>query len=277
MMSYVALIAGSGAMPMKVMEEIRASGKKVLLLEIKNVTPQELGAFADKVVWGPLTRIGKARAACQKHQVKEIVMAGLIKHNNIFSLSLLNMDFLTLKMFINLPDLRADTICKRVIGLFENKGILFLPTTQVLKKYLASEGLLTNKKPSKLILEDIVFGVKLAKELGRLDIGQCVVVKNKSVVALEAMEGTDQCLQRSGDIAGSGCVVVKLAKPQQDMRFDVPVIGKNTIEKLVKIKAVAIAIEAHKTFIIDEDVIDYANQHGIIILAVKGELIDEIE
>lgn len=276
-MSYIALIAGSGTMPIKVIEEIHASGKKVLLLAIKNMTPKELEPLADKVVWGGIARIAKARAVCQKHQVKEIVMAGLIKHSHIFSLSLLRMDFLTLKAFLSLPDLRADTICKRVIELFQNKGILFLPTNQILKKYLALEGVLTSKKPTKKILEDVAFGVKLARELGRLDIGQCVVVKNKSVVALEAMEGTDQCLQRSGDIAGSGCVVVKLSKPQQDMRFDVPVIGMNTIEKLIKIKAAAIAIEAHKTLIIDDNVIDYANQHGLIILAVKGECIENNE
>ena len=267
-MSYVALIAGQGAMPVKIIEELHARGKKVLLLGIKGLTPQNLTDQVDKVVWGGITRLGKARSACRKNNVKEIVMGGLIKHNNIFSLSVLNMDLVTMKAFMGLADLRADTICSKIVEVFQNKGISFLPTTQILKRYLATSGVLTHKKPTKKILEDIQFGLKLAKELGRLDIGQCVVVKNKSVVALEAMEGTDQCLQRSGEVAGEGCVVVKLSKPKQDARFDVPVIGKNTIEKLVKIKAAAIAIEAGKTLIIDNEVVELANQHGIIVVSV---------
>ncbi|MCH9632314.1 MAG: UDP-2,3-diacylglucosamine pyrophosphatase LpxI [Chlamydiae bacterium] len=267
-MTYVALIAGQGAMPIKIIEELQAKGEKVLLLGIKGLTPQNLTEKVDKVVWGGITRLGKARSVCKKNNVKEIVMGGLIKHNNVFSLSLLNMDLVTMKAFMSLADLRADTICSKIVEVFQNKGISFLPTTRILKRYLASSGVLTHKKPSKKILEDIQFGLKLAKELGRLDIGQCVVIKNKSVVALEAMEGTDQCLQRSGDIAGENCVVVKLSKPQQDTRFDVPVIGKNTIEKLIKIKAAAIAIEAEKTLIIDDEVIALANEHGIIIVSV---------
>lgn len=268
-MSYVALIAGQGAMPIKVIEELKAAGKKVLLLGIKGVTPENLTEKVDQVVWGGITRLGKARSICLKYEVKEAIMAGLIKHNNIFSLSLLSMDFVTLKAFLSLPDLRADTICKKVIDIFEKKGISFINTTEVLKRYLAVKGVLTQKKPSKKTLENIEFGLKLAKELGRLDIGQCVVVKDRSVVALEAMEGTDQCIQRAGDIAGKGCIVIKLSKPSQDTRFDVPVIGRNTIEKLIKIKAEAIAIEANRTLIIDNEVIELANQNKIAILSIE--------
>lgn len=268
-MSYVALIAGQGAMPIKIIQELKASGKKVLLLGIKGITPESLTDTVDRAVWGGITRLGKARSACIKYDVKEVVMAGLIRHNNVFSLSFLRMDLVTLKAFLSLKDLRADTICIKVIEIFQKKGISFINTTQVLKRYLASEGVLTSKKPSKKILENVEFGLSLAKELGRLDIGQCLVVKNKSVVAVEAMEGTDQCIQRAGDIAGKGCIVIKLSKPMQDTRFDVPVIGKNTIEKLVKIKAEAIAIEADKTLIIDDEVIELANQNGIVILSMS--------
>lgn len=268
-MSYVALIAGQGAMPVKIIEELHSAGKKVLLLAVKGVTPQDLTDKVDKVIWGGITRLGKARSVCERFGVKEIVMAGLIKHNNIFSVSLLNMDLVTMRAFMSLPDLRANSICSKIIEVFEHKGISFLPTHQILKRYLASNGVLTQKKPSKKVLEDMEFGLKLAKELGRLDIGQCVVIKDKSVVALEAMEGTDQCIQRAGDIAGSGCVIVKLSKPKQDMRFDVPVIGKNTIEKLIKIKASGIAIEADKTLIIDDEVIELANENGIVIASFE--------
>lgn len=268
-MSYVALIAGRGAMPVKIIEELKAQGKKVLLLGIKGVTPEDLALHVDDVEWGGIAKLGRARSICLKYNAKEAIMAGLIKHNRIFSLSFLNMDLVTLKAFLSLPDLRADTICKKVIDIFQSKGVSFIHTTDVLKRYLAKDGVLTHKKPSKKVFENIEFGLHLAKELGRLDIGQCVVVKDKSVVAVEAMEGTDKCIQRAGDIAGSGCVVIKLSKPKQDTRFDVPVIGKNTIEKLVKIKAEAIAIEANKTLIIDDEVIALANQNGISIVSIK--------
>jgi UDP-2,3-diacylglucosamine hydrolase len=268
-MSYVALIAGQGAMPIKIIQELKASGKKVLLLGIRGVTPESLTENVDKVIWGGIARLGKARSACLKYHVKEAIMAGLIRHNNVFSLSFLTMDWVTLKAFLSLRDLRADTICSKVIEIFQKKGISFINTTEILKRYLAPEGTLTTKKPTKKMLEEVEFGLKLAKELGRLDIGQCIIVKNKSVVAVEAMEGTDQCIQRAGDIAGKGCVVIKLSKPMQDSRFDVPVIGINTIEKLVKIKAEVIAIEADKTLIIDNEVIELANQNGIVILSMS--------
>ncbi len=267
-MSFVALIAGQGVMPIKVIQELKNQQKKILLIAIKGITPESLVEFADKVIWGNITQIGKARSACLKYNAKEAVMAGLIKHNRIFNLSLLAMDFTTLKMFLGLKDLRADTICRNVIKVFETKGIFFMDTTKILQRYLAKDGILTKVLPTKKISQDIEFGIQIAKELGRLDIGQCVVVKNKSIVAVEAMEGTDQCLQRAGDLAGKGCVVVKLAKPNQDKRFDVPVVGLNTIEKLIKIEAAALAIEADCTLILDPEVVELANKHQIAIVSI---------
>lgn len=268
-MSYIALIAGAGNMPLRLIEEVKQQGKKVLLIAIYNVTPRSLAMHADIVCWGHITQLGKARRVCLKNNVKEIAMAGLVLHSNIFKLSIFKMDFLTLKVLLSVSDLRADTICGKIIDVFKNKGINFISTTKLLKKYLAPKGILTIKKPSKKVLEDIDFGVKIAQEIGRADIGQCVVVKNKSIVALEAMEGTDKCLQRAGDLAGAGCVVVKLPKPNQDSRFDVPVIGINTIEKLAKIKAKAIAIGAHKSLIIDPEVINLATKLNVAIVSVE--------
>ncbi len=267
-MSYVALIAGAGKMPLRLIDEIHASGKKVLLLGVKGVTPEELTQKADLAYWAHLSQLGKARSICLKHQVKEAVMAGLIRHEKVFGLSLFSMDWLTIKALFTVKDFRADTICNKIVDVFQEKGIAFMSTSKLLSRFLAPKGLLTRKKPSKKNLDDIEFGVQLARELGRLDIGQTVVVKNKSVVALEAMEGTDQCLQRAGDIAGPGCVVIKLPKPEQDSRFDVPVIGINTIEKLAKIKASALAIGAQKTLIIDREVIELADKFNLVLLSI---------
>ncbi len=270
-MSYVALIAGEGLMPLRAIQELRSAGKKILLVAVKGITPENLVEKVDQVVWGSVTQLGKARALCLKLQIKEAVMVGRIRHENVFGLSLFKMDWVTLRAFISLKDLRANTICRKIIEVFQNKGISFIDTTQLLKKYLAKKGVLTSHKPSKKVLEDIDFGTSIVKELGRHDIGQCVVIKNKSIVAVEAMEGTDQCLQRAGDIAGKGCVVVKLAKPEQDTRFDVPTIGKNTIEKLIKIQAAAMAVESEKTLIIEDGVIELASQNNISIVAIESK------
>jgi DUF1009 family protein len=268
-MSYVALIAGQGGMPLKLIEEIHLKGKKVLLLGIQGITPKSLEEKVDLFYWAKIYQLGKARRHCLKHKVKEVVMAGLIRHTELFNLSYLFVDWVTLKALLSVSDFRANSICMKVIEIFQEKGIRFLSTTKLLNRYLAPKGFLTRNRPSKKIQEDIEFGIQLARELGRLDIGQTVVVKNKSVVALEAMEGTDQCIQRAGDIAGVGCVVVKLPKPDQDNRFDVPVIGRNTIEKLAKIKASCLAIAANKTLIIDDEVVDLANKLNVMILSVE--------
>lgn len=256
-------------MPLRVIDEIHASGNKVLLLAIHGVTPVELCNKVDLVNWAHLTQIGKARKVCLKNKINQIVMAGLVKHKAIFKLPFWAADWVTIKAFISLKDLRANTICDKIIDLFQQKGIHFMSTTKLLSRYLAPKGFLTQKKPSAKQQKDIEFGVRLAKELGQLDIGQTVVVKNKSVVALEAMEGTDECLQRAGNIAGPGCVVVKLSKPNQDERYDVPVVGLNTIEKLIKIKASVLALEAEKTLIIDPEVSELAAKNNLILVAIE--------
>ncbi len=268
-MSYVALIAGGGNMPLRLVEEIHRSGKKVLLLGIKGITPPSLAQKADLSYWAHITQLGKARRLCQKHEVKEAVMAGLIRHNEIFKVSIFLMDWVTLKALFTAKDLRANSICLKVIQIFSEKGIHFLSTVELLKRYLVPKGLMSDKKPNQKQMQDIEFGLKIARELGRLDIGQTVVVKNKTVVALEAMEGTDQCLQRAGDIAGPGCVVIKLPKPGQDNRFDVPVVGLNTLQKLVKIKASVLAIVANKTLVIDPEVKVFAKRANLAVLSIE--------
>ncbi|MCH9634625.1 MAG: UDP-2,3-diacylglucosamine pyrophosphatase LpxI [Chlamydiae bacterium] len=268
-MAYIALLAGQGVMPRHMIDEIHSSGKKVLLIAIRGVTPEQLVEKADSVDWIYITQIGKARRLCLKYKVTEAVFAGLVHHSHIFNLSLFRLDWLTIKILLSLKDFRANAICNRIIKCFEEKKVQFMSTTKILRKYLAPQGILTRRKPNKKQMADVEFGLSLARELGRLDIGQTVVVKNKSVVALEAMEGTDKCLQRAGDIAGPGCVVIKLPKPNQDSRFDVPVIGKNTIEKLAKIKGSVLAIGANQTFILDSEVPQLADEFGIVLLSIE--------
>lgn len=267
----IALLGGEGKMPRLIIEGIKSSGRKVFLLAIKGITSQSLANLADEVVWLHLTQLGKAKKKCSKRKIKEIVMAGRVHHRAIFSLSLFRMDWTTLQICWNMPDWRADTILKSIADLFAKAGITLINSVRYLKSYLSREGVLTKKQPSAKSMKDISFGIRIAKEIGRLDIGQTVVIKNQTIVAVEAMEGTDQCLDRAGKIAGSQCVVIKMPKPQQDMRFDVPIIGINTIEKLAKINAAALAIEAGRTLIIDKQTIHMANQMGIAIVALSQE------
>ena len=244
----------------------------MFLIAIKGVTSPRLLEYADEVLWLYVTQIGKAIRECRKRRASKIIMAGRVSHNAIFSISPWNMDFTSLRVWWSLPDKRPDTILSGIADAFVRKGIHVMSSVHYISSYLAKEGVLTKKKPSKAVSKDIDFGVKIAKAMGDMDVGQTVVVKDKATVAIEAMEGTDQCLERAGTVAGEGCVVVKMPKPGQDMRFDVPTVGVNTIEKLHKIKAAALAIESERTLLIDEETIDVANKYGIVIVSLPQKV-----
>lgn len=267
----IALLGGEGKMPRLIIEGMHSEGKKVFLLAIKGVTPLSLAKLADEVLWLHIVQLGKAIRECSKRRIKEVVMAGRVHHRIIFSLSLFRMDLTAFKLWWNMTDWRADTILKGIADALAKKGLTLVSSVRYLGSYLSKRGTLTHKRPTSRDLEDIQFGVQIAKEMGRLDIGQTVVVKKKAVVAIEAMEGTDLCLERAGRVAGTGCVVVKMSKPNQDMRFDVPIIGLNTIEKLAKIGATVLAIEAEYTVLIDKHLISVADQMGVAIVALPRE------
>ena len=268
MSNVVALLAGEGDMPRMVAEEIYSSEDTLFLIAIKGITSPAIEQYADDILWVSVTQIGRVLRECVKRRITRVVMAGRVHHKEIFSLSLLRMDWTTLRLWWKLPDKRADTILGAIADVFQQRGIIVADTDHYLKRHMAKEGVLTIKKPSSDVMKDVSFGSAIAKKMGGLDIGQTVVVKKRSVVAVEAMEGTDQCIERAGAVAGEGCVVVKMAKPDQDMRFDVPTIGVNTIEKLAKIGASALAIEAEKTLIIDEETVGLADSLGIVIVSL---------
>jgi DUF1009 family protein len=271
MNTLVALFAGEGQMPIRVFEEMKNCGKRVFLIAVKGSTPSELIEKADFVLYISITQIGRVIKALKKYQISELTIVGRIKHASIFSISLFKLDWTTLKLWFSLKDKRTDTIIGSIADLLSKYGITIINSTNYLKNFLAKEGILTKKKPSKEVIDDIIFGAKLAKEMGRLDVGQTVVVKNKSIVAVEAMEGTDACIERAAHLAGPSIVVVKMPKPSQDMRFDVPVIGLNTIEKLIKLKAAALAIESQRTVILDPDCIKLADKHNLVIVALDRQ------
>jgi DUF1009 family protein len=168
-------------------------------------------------------------------------------------------------------DRQDDTLLGAIVDAFAEDGITFVPATQFVPEILVKAGTITKRQPSRAELKDIEFGWKLAKKLGEVDVGQSVAVKGRAVLAVEAIEGTDACIRRAGELCnGGGFVVVKVAKPQQDMRFDVPTIGKGTVESLVKAGARVLAIEAGKTIYLDQaEVVTMANQHQLAIVALQ--------
>lgn len=263
----VALLAGEGALPLRVLEGIKAAGAQVLLLGVKGSCSHELVDQADYAEMLYPTELGKALRLCQKFGVEEIVFAGRIQHKKIYNLPWIRADFTTIKLWYSLKDKRADTMIRAVCDFFEKAAIKVAPLTKYLTSYLAKEG--STRKLSAAEEADVQLGVLAARGLGALDVGQTAIVKKGAVVALEAMEGTDACIERAAALAGEGLVVVKMAKPSQDMRFDLPVIGKNTMEKLIKVKARVLAVESSKTVIVDKETQEMAQKHGIALVVLE--------
>jgi DUF1009 family protein len=244
------LIAGNGQFPILLAREARRQGRSIVAVAIKEETDPALEKIADATHWLNLGQIKKTIEILRDAGVKEAVMAGQVKHVSIFDLR--HLDLTAVKIMASLPDKRTDTILRAVAGEFIKSGITFLPSTVYLQDCLAPEGFLTSRRPTSEQKKDIEFGLKVAKALGGLDLGQTVCVKDRAVLAVEAIEGTDECIRRAGRYA-EGFVVAKTAKPDQDVRFDVPVIGIQTLTALKESKGAGLAVEAGKTLLFDKD------------------------
>ncbi len=275
MSSVIGLIAGGGQFPLLFANAARARGKKVVAVAHLNETSPELEHAADVLCWVKLGQLGKIISFFQKHKAKEAVFAGSITKTRIFRDVLPDLKGITLW---NKIDIRQDdSILRAVANVLENEGIEVLASTCYLDHLFFPKGLLTRKKLSKEQLDDIHFGWKIAREVGRLDIGQCVVVRERSVMAVEAIEGTDAAIKRGGELARSGAVVVKLKKPNQDFRFDLPATGVETIKTLASVGGSVLAVEAGQSLVFDkEEMIDFANRSEISIVGLveneNGEL-----
>lgn len=267
-MESLGLIAGSGKFPLLVANEARKQGLRVVAIGINEITSTNLQDYVDKLVWIDLTDLTRLIKELKAEHITKAIMAGQIKHVNIFRN--LKFDWRTLRLLNGLANKKTDTILGAVVQELEREGITIINSTTYLLSCLPSPGVLTKRKPTKKESQDIEFGFGIAKDIAGLDIGQTIVVKDKTVVAVEAMEGTDETIQRGGRLAGEGTVVIKVSKPKQDMRFDVPVIGLTTINKLKEVKVSAMAIEAGKTLFFDQEaVLNEANLHKISLIAVS--------
>lgn len=245
------LIAGNGQFPFLVIDGARRAGVELAVVAIKEETDPEIEKIAQNITWVGIGQLGKMISFFKKNGVGQAMMAGQVKHVQIFSSSL--PDLRMVKMLWNLPRRNTDALIGGVADEMAKEGIELIDSTHFIKDQLAPAGVLTKRKPDDNELANIEYGLHIATELGRLDLGQTVVVRSKACVAIEAMEGTDATIRRAGELAKGKLTVVKVAKPEQDMRFDVPVIGVPTIETMIAAGAACLSVTANKTLIFERD------------------------
>ncbi len=263
------MIAGNGRFPFLVLQGARSLGHDVTVVAVKEEAFPELesaaqGAGAD-LHWVSLGHLGKCIKILKAAGVTRAVMAGQVKHVKIFSGIV--PDLTLLSVLTRLKARNTDALISAVADVMRGEGIELLNSTAFLEPLLAAPGRLTSRAPSEEELADFAFGYRMADSIAALDIGQTIIVKDKAVVAVEAMEGTDEAIARAGTLAGAGTRVVKVAKPGQDMRFDVPVIGLATIHAMRAAGASAMSVDAGKTLVLDgAAVFELANAAGIAIV-----------
>ena len=274
----VGLLAAAGRFPIVFAEKAKAIGLPVACIGLKHLASPELRRRCDRFTWAGLGRMGKVIRWFQRQGVGEIVMAGKVHKAELLKpwriLQLLP-DWRTLRFWYSRRrrDNKDDSLLLGIIAEFERDGLRFGSALDYCPEILVRSGNLTRRPPTASETADIAFGWELAKEMGRLDVGQSVAVRERAVLAVEAIEGTDQAIIRAGQLCRrGGFTVVKVAKPQQDMRFDVPTIGVATMESLHRAGGRVIAIEAGKTIILDEsETVALADRYGLTIIALPSE------
>jgi len=267
----IGLIAGNGSFPLLVLRAARQLGHDVSVVAIKGEASSVLDDLAadlggTTVSWIGLGQLGKCISTLRDSGVSRAVMAGQVKHVKLFTDVM--PDLTMLSVLTKLRAKNTDALIAAIADVLEGHGISLLDSTTMLSDLLASAGVLTRKRPSEAMLADFEFGYRVADAIAGLDIAQTVVVKDRAVVAVEAMEGTDATIARAGALAGPGARVVKVAKPKQDMRFDVPVIGVATIRAMRAAGADGLSIDAGRTLVLDGEatVIAAADEAGITVV-----------
>lgn len=264
------LIAGNGRFPFLVVEGARRQGVSLAVVAIKEETDKRIEETAEKVLWVGIGQLGKMISFFKKEGVSKAIMAGQVKHVQIFSGAL--PDLRMVKMLWNLPQRNTDALIGGVADEMANEGIELIDSTYFIRDQLAQEGVLTKRKPDANERGNIEYGLRVANEIARLDLGQTIVVRAKACVAVEAMEGTDAVIKRAGELANGKLTVVKVAKPNQDMRFDVPVVGVPTIQIMIQSGATCICLTAGKTLMFDKgEMIKLADNNKISIIAARAE------
>jgi DUF1009 family protein len=267
---HLGLIAGNGRFPFLVLDAARRAGHEVTVIAFKEEAFPDLETIAARPPAAPVHRVSLGQMGTWMRLLKEAgvtqaVMAGQVKHTKLFADIM--PDLTALSVLRRLKGRNTDAIIAAVADVLHDQGITLIDSTSFLEPLLAREGVLTRRRPTEDETRDLEFGYRVADQIAGLDVGQTIAVKSSAVVAVEAMEGTDAVIARAGQLAGSGVCIVKVAKPQQDMRFDVPVVGVATIEAMATAGATVLSVDAGKTLMVDgEAIVAAADDAGICLI-----------
>jgi hypothetical protein len=262
------LIAGNGRFPFLVLEGARSQGIEMAVIALREEASPELEGAAKRLHWVGLGELGRTIDLLHEEGVTRAVMAGQVKHNKIFSI---RPDWRFAKLLLTLPRKNTDSLIGAVARVLASEGIELVDSTAFLKPLVPQPGVLTRRAPNARESEDIAYGLKVARHIAAMDLGQTVVVRDRACVAMEAMEGTDETIERAARVTGGAeLTVVKVSKPGQDMRFDVPVVGLSTVEVMKRCRVTALAVDAHRTLLFDRaKLIEAADAAGITIQAFE--------
>lgn len=263
----IGLIAGNGKLPLFLAQNIRARGHRLIAIAFYEETRKDLKNYAHILHWVNIGELGKTIELLRKEKVQKVILIGGVAKTHFFSKA--KPDLRAIKVLSRLPHRKDDTILRAIAEEIESEGIKIISPLPFLKECIAPLGVWTKRPPSEREKKDLIFGEKIARQIGRLDIGQTIVVKNEMVLAVEAIEGTDQAIRRGAKLGRGDVLVIKMAKPHQDMRIDLPVVGLTTIMTLIKSGASAMAVQAGKTIVLDKnEVIEKANANNLCLMGI---------
>ena len=270
-MAKVGLIAGIGNLPVEFMRAAQHEGYEVVVISVVTNGAPELQAEADAYYQISVFKSDTVIKTFLKEGVTDVTMLGKVTKEHLYKKITTIPDMRTIKLLNRLRNRKDDTIMLAIVDEIEKEGLSVADQTKYMRSLMPPVGVMTTRKPTEVEQLDIEFGFTLAKQMGALDIGQTVVVKEQAAMAIEAIEGTDECIKRGGALGREGAVVVKTAKPNQDVRFDVPAVGMKTLESMISSNCKVLAMEAKRTIFVEQEaVLQKANELGIVICAVEG-------
>ncbi|UCB57306.1 MAG: UDP-2,3-diacylglucosamine diphosphatase LpxI [Candidatus Omnitrophota bacterium] len=268
MSERIGLIAGNGQFPILFAKGASSQGREVIAIAVREETDAQIENYAHRTHWIGVGQLREFFEILKNEKLKRVVMAGQIRPAHIFDKAVSKDEALT-SFLKRVKDKRADSLLGGIARLLKAMGIKLLDSSMFLKDHLVARGVLTNIAPSDIQWQDIKFGRKIAKRIAGLDIGQTVVVKDKAILAIEAIEGTDEAIRRGGKLGREAGVVVKVSKPHQDMRFDIPLIGPRTLDSLISASCAVLAMEAGKTLFLEkEECLKIAEENKISLVGI---------
>ncbi len=274
MSQKIGLIAAGGRLPFLVAGKAVERGDRVFVAALRGGAAEDLESLAEVFQWVGIAQVGRMIDFFREHGVKEVIFAGTVNKTDVYSPTRFLRhppDMRSMSLWRRLPDKKDSTILRAVAEEFAGEGIEIVSCLKYLKGNLTPAGALTKRAPDERERADIEFGWKIARTMAGMDVGQSIVVKNKAVVAVEAMEGTDETIRRGGKIAHGGAVLIKFSRPAQDPRFDIPAAGPETVKACAEAHLRVISLEAERTLLFDKDeMIDLANKEKIAICGVSS-------